>query len=387
MKSTLKKDKQSKNPKHRLKDEEVEEEPVDLVFCFEASTILKDVLKKIEYIGTYTVSNSKSKMSKMIGIQIDNKLKKQQELEKKFEDLIIEKTNKIDLVDEKDIIELNKKINICADELKSSTNNICKTLQENPDIPKNLFKAKEDQKLLINDLSRLFSDFECGKLDEYKKIIENYERRKINIDSLRKEEMMYFTKLKDLSSALSEEEANYAKDKLEKTQALLRMKKLLAKTKLEEDIFIKYETNHINALSALHLSNFAEEEKKMKREIKEKETEKEKITKLNEFVYEYLRMQRIRYEEEKKQWDQKLSSKAAVNENINKGLINRNRNKRLNIDHLEKQIKNYNIANDHLISVAEQINQNNYFSIHGPDAQLPIISNVPEQKSVEKKEQ
>ena len=371
--------------KHKNKDDDEEEEPVDLVFCFQASTILKDVLKKIEYIGTYTVSNSKSAMSKMIGIQIDNKLKKQQELELKFEDLIIEKTNKINLVEEDDIIDLNKKIKVCAEELKSSTNNICKTLQENPDIPKNLHKAKEDQKLLISDLNKFFPDFTQGKLDEYRKVIDVYEKRKINIDQLRKEEMLYFTKLKELNANLSEEEANYNKDKMEKTQALLRMKKLLAKTKLEEDIFIKYETNQIHALSALHLSNFADEETKMRREIKEKEAEKEKISKLNEFVYEYLRLQRIRYEDEKKQWDQKLSSKAALNENISKGLMNRNRNKRLNIEHLEKQIKNYNIANDHLMKVAGELNYTNYAIIHGPDAKLPVIDNVPEQLDPETK--
>lgn len=59
-------------------------------------------------------------------------------------------------------------------------------------------------------------------------------------------------------------------------QSLLRMKKLLAKTKLEENIFYQYEENHIKALSALHESNFKEEENKMRREIEEKEKEREK---------------------------------------------------------------------------------------------------------------
>ena len=50
-------------------------------------------------------------MSKMIGSQIDIKLKNQQELEKIFDDLIIEKTSKVALVEEDDINKLNAEIN------------------------------------------------------------------------------------------------------------------------------------------------------------------------------------------------------------------------------------------------------------------------------------
>ena len=74
-----------KGGKYKNKDDkELEELPVDLTFCFQANIILNDALKKAEFIGAFTVSNSKSAMSKMIGIQIDNKLKKQQEYEKNF---------------------------------------------------------------------------------------------------------------------------------------------------------------------------------------------------------------------------------------------------------------------------------------------------------------
>ena len=84
-------------------DKELEELPVDLTFCYQAGIILNEALKKAEYIGAFTVSNSKSAMSKMIGIQIDNKLKKQQEFEKKFQSLISEKAQKVNLIEEEEI--------------------------------------------------------------------------------------------------------------------------------------------------------------------------------------------------------------------------------------------------------------------------------------------
>ena len=360
-------------------DKELEDLPVDLTFCYQAGIILNECLKKAEYIGAYTVSNSKSAMSKMIGIQIDNKMKKQQEFKIKFENLISEKAKKINLIQEEEINKLNEEINICAEELKSSTNDICKTLSENPDIPKNLIKAKRDQKIMINDLKKFQGDFVIGKLNNFEEIINSYISQRINIDDLRKEEMNFFKQLKVLNENLSKEEADYNKDQLEMNQSLLRMKKLLAKTKLEENIFYQYEENHIKALSALHESNFKEEENKMRREIEEKEKEREKITKLNTFVNEYLKDQKKYYEMQRALGEKKKTEKGDENGKLREKLQDKNTKTKNMIEQLTKDIQNYRMANDHLMDVASQLNYTNFNTIHGPDVKLPPIDKVPEQ--------
>ena len=376
-----------KGGKYKSKDDkDLEELPVDLTFCFQANIILNEALKKAEYIGAFTVSNSKSAMSKMIGIQIDNKLKKQQEFEKKFQSLISEKAKKINLIQEEEINKLNDEIKLCAEELKSSTNDICKTLEENPDIPKNLIKAKRDQKIMINDLKKFQGDFVIGKLNNFNQVIDSYINQKINIDDLRKDEMKYFRQLKILNENLSKEEADYNKDQIEMNQSLLRMKKLLAKTKLEENIFYQYEENHIKALSALHESNFKEEEKKMRREIEEKEKEKEKTTKLNTFVFEYLKEQKKYYEMQRALWEKKKTEKSDENGKLREKLQDKNTKTKNMIEQLTKDIQNYRMANDHLMDVASKLNYTNFNTIHGPDVKLPPIDKVPEQLDPNSKE-
>ena len=375
-----------KGAKSKNKDDKEEELPVDLTFCYQAGIILNEALKKAEYIGAFTVSNSKSAMSKMIGIQIDNKLKKQQEFEKKFQSLISEKAKKINLTQEEEINKLNEEIKLCAEDLKSSINDISKTLSENPDIPKNLIKAKRDQKIMINDLKKFQGDFVIGKLNNFNQIIESYVGQQINIDELRKEEMKYFRELKVLNENLSKEEADYNKDQIEMNQSLLRMKKMLAKTKLEENIFYQYEENHIKALSALHESNFREEEKKMRREIEEKEKEKEKTTKLNTFVFEYLKEQKKYYEMQRALWEKKKTEKSDENGKLREKLQDKNTKTKNMIEQLTKDIQNYRMANDHLMEVASQLNYTNFNTIHGPDVKLPPIDKVPEQLDPNNKE-
>ena len=379
-KTGVKHSKGEKGGRNKNKDNKDEEElPADLTFCFQAGIILNEALKKAEYIGAFTVSNSKSAMSKMIGIQIDNKLKKQQEFEKKFQNLILEKAKKINLIEEEEINKLNEEIKTCAEELKSSTNDICKTLSENPDIPKNLIKAKRDQKIMINDLKKFQPDFVIGKLNNFDEVVKSYINQRINIDDLRKKEMELFRQLKTLNENLSKEEADYNKDQLEMNQSLLRMKKLLAKTKLEENIFYQYEENHIKALSALHESNFREEERKMRREIEEKEKEKEKTNKLNAFVFEYLKEQKKFYEMQRALWEKKKSEKSDENGKLRENLQDKNTKTKNMIEQLGKDIQNYRMANDHLMEVASQLNYTNFNTIHGPDVKLPPIEKVPEQ--------
>ena len=379
--------KNAKSNKNRNKDDKDQEElPVDLTFCFQANIILNDSLKKAEYIGAYTTSNSKNAMSKVIGKQIYNKLKKQEELEKVFQNLIAEKAKKVNLIQEEEINKLNEQIKQCAEDLKLSTNNISKTLMEMPDFSKNLLKAKRDQKIMINDFKKFQGDFVIGKLNNFEKIITSYINQRINIDDLHKEEMKFFKQLKVLNENLSKEEANYNKDQLEMNHSLLRMKKNLAKTRLEEQIFKQYEINHINALSALHESNFKEEESKLKREIDEKEKEKTKISKLNSFVNEYLKDQKKFYEMQRSLWDKKKTEKSEENAKLREKLQEKNLKTKNMIEQLTKDIQNYRLANDHLMNVASELNYTNFNTIHGPDVKLPTIEKVPEQVDPNKKD-
>jgi hypothetical protein len=257
---------------------------------------------------------------------------------------------------------------------------------EMPDIPKNLLKAKRDQKIMINDLKKFQGDFVIGKLNNFEKIITSYINQRINIDDLHKEEMKFFRQLKALNENLSKEEANYNKDQLEMNHSLLRMKKMLAKTKLEENIFYQYEENHIKALSALHESNFKEEERKMRREIEEKEKEKAKISKLNSFVNEYLKDQKKYYEMQRSLWDKKKTEKSEENAKFREKLQDKNMKTKNMIEQLTKDIQNYRLANDHLMNVASELNYTNFNTIHGPDVKLPTIEKVPEQINPDNKE-
>jgi hypothetical protein len=249
----------------------------DLTFCFEALIILEESIEKLNYIGNFTYSNSAQTMSKSIGQQIDKLMKRQQELEKEFEELIIEKTSKIELVDQAKIDKLVMQIQKCAEDLKISTNNICKSLAENPDIPLNLKKAKDDKNLIKNKLENIKGDLVSCSFTMFDNIKEEIRRNNTNIEEQRRTEMNLFERLRKLNEDLIKEQIEYEKDQKNLNNKLANKKKELAKAKMESKFVKEYRYKELGALQNLKETNFNDNELNLQKYIEEKLKEKVSI--------------------------------------------------------------------------------------------------------------
>lgn len=246
----------------------------DLTFCFEALIILDESIDKLNYIGNFTSSNSAQTMSKSIGQQIDKLMRRQQELEKEFEGLIYEKTQKTELVDQVKIDKLVAQIQKCAEDLKISTNNICKSLAENPDIPLNLKKAKDDKNLIKIKLENIKGDLVSCSFTMFDNIKEEIRRNNTNIEEQRRTEMHLFERLRRLNEDLQKEQTEYEKDQKNLNNKLVLKKKELAKAKMESKFVKEYRYKELEALQNLKENNFEDYEINLQKQIEEKLAEK-----------------------------------------------------------------------------------------------------------------
>ena len=199
------------------------------------------------------------------------------------------KIKKVELVEEKEIKDLIQRIQKVADEQKLSTNSICKSLSENPDIPTNLKKAKEDKTYIMTKLNEIKDDLAQGNMTKFMEIIEEIKRKTINIDDKRGEEMKLYKQLKQIENELGREEAEYSKDLQNLNKRLLAEKKKLEKAKLEENMFKNYREKEIDACKALRMANFRVNEDGMNSDINFKNKEK-----VNIFIYRIIFLGKIR---------------------------------------------------------------------------------------------
>ena len=226
--------------KEKLKNDESEKPANDLVFCFEAIITFKDSIDKLDYIGKYTSTNSAGVMSKSIGQQIESLMKKQSDLEKDFEKYIKEKSKKTELLDEKEIKEYNNKIANTANELRVSTNNICKSLAENPDIPHNLKKALKNKAGFQEELFKIKTYLYDGSFDYFKSLSETIEKNTINIEEKRRIETDLFIKVRDKNKKLNIDEAEFAKEEQNLNNNLGKEEKNFKKVQMEENLLRDY---------------------------------------------------------------------------------------------------------------------------------------------------
>jgi len=230
----------NKEKEAKQSQEESEKPSNDLVFCYEAIITFNDIIEKLDYIGKYTSSHSAGVMSKSIGLQIENLMKKQQDLEKEFEGLIKKKTGKVALLEEEEIKKLSVEIEKKADMLRNSTNSICKSLAENPDIPKNLRKALMNKETFKEKFGLIRSKLVEGSFDVFKVMIESIKKNDINIQEKRNVEMNLFFQVRKVNENLNVEETEFNQDKKKLNHRLAIEKKDLSKAKMEEKLLSDY---------------------------------------------------------------------------------------------------------------------------------------------------
>jgi len=291
-------------------------------------------------------SNSANAMSKSIGLQIDKLIEHQSKLEKDFDNLIIEKTKLTELVDQDRITSLIAKIKGVAKDLKKSTNDICKSLSENPDIPANLNKAKEEKETIKKKLLQIKNDLYAGSLNFFNSLMVELKANTINIEEKRKREMKLLEELKKLNEDLSKEEQEYKKDQNNLNNKLQETKKDFAKTKQESEVLREFRDKDLDALKTLKNGNFDDDETMKERLIIEKSQEKEKEISISSHILTYLASQKARVLQEKDEWEKRKNDKQSTYEkkmlNLDNAITEKqNDGKKLNeeIELLKKKIK------------------------------------------------
>lgn len=86
----------------------------------------------------------------------------QLELEDKCEGLMTKRSNLVGLTNKSKYIETQQTISTIITGLRDNTQKICRTLKENPNIPKNIRKASNERNLLLQLLNKIITDLNSG---------------------------------------------------------------------------------------------------------------------------------------------------------------------------------------------------------------------------------
>ena len=216
---------------------------------------------------TPDVLQHRDELSKFIGDEISRTMAEQKYLEKRYQDLIEQRSSMKGMVNKTKYKEIQEEIHDVSRALRESTNNLVRNLKENPNVSGNLIKVQRDRMELNDLLLRVIQELRdrgsyytlTSKVNEEKTSRKKFQQLKIRERDLRE------TVLK-LEKQLADENQSFQRTVTNQKQAITRLKEELSNVKGSTSVDAKFKRRE----SLAHVSSVWREFKLKERELEEK---------------------------------------------------------------------------------------------------------------------
>lgn len=202
-------------------------EPLVPVVAERIVAILEDATEKLSFLDSITpdVLQHRDELSKFIGDEIMKTLTEQKVLEKRYEELIEQRAMMKGMINKNKYKEVQDEIQDISRALRESTNNLVRSLKENPNVSGNLIKVQRDRTEMYNLLLRANQELRdkgtyftiANKVEEENAIRLRFKQLKIRENILREN-------VAKLMEDLKEEQKTFQRAEAEQRQAIVQVK-------------------------------------------------------------------------------------------------------------------------------------------------------------------
>lgn len=180
------------------------------------------------YSITPDILQHRDELSKFIGDEIARTLQEQKSLERRYEYLIEQRAAMKGMVNKIKYKEIQDEIQEVSRALRESTNNLVRSLKENPNISGNLIKVQRDRNELQDILVRCIQELrDKGKYQTITFKVDEENHAKINFQQLKSREKQLRETVAKLQETLNEEQKAFQQTTTEQKQAILQLKEEL----------------------------------------------------------------------------------------------------------------------------------------------------------------
>lgn len=181
---------------------------------------------------TPDILQHRDELSKFIGDEIARTLLEQKKLERRYEELIEQRASMKGMVNKIRYKEVQDEIQDVSRALRESTNNLVRSLKENPNISGNLIKVQRDRNELNDVLLRCIQELrDRGKYQAVTVKVDEENSAKIRFQQLKLREKQLRENVIQLQEVLTEEQKAFNATTSEQKQAILQLKEELLRVK------------------------------------------------------------------------------------------------------------------------------------------------------------
>jgi hypothetical protein len=189
--------------------------------------ILEDAVEKLSFLDSITpdVLQHRDELSKFIGDEIKRTMDEQRALEARYEELIETRAAMKGMHNKNKYKEVQEEIEDISRALKDSTNNLVRSLKENPNVSGNLIKVQRDRTELRDLFVRVNQELrDRGTYSAITHKVDEENAAKIRFNQLKTREKSLRDTVSQLQEQLSEEQRAFAKNTQDQKLAITQLK-------------------------------------------------------------------------------------------------------------------------------------------------------------------
>lgn len=192
--------------------------------------ILEDTTEKLTFLDSITpdILQHRDELSKFIGDEIARTLQEQKNLERRYEELIDQRAAMKGMVNKNKYKEVQEEIQEVSRALKESTNNLVRSLKENPNISGNLIKVQRDRTETNDVLLRCIQELrDRGRYQTITHKVDEENNNRIRFQQLKTRERGLRDAVAKLQESHNEEKKAFDYTTQEQKMAILQLKEKL----------------------------------------------------------------------------------------------------------------------------------------------------------------
>jgi hypothetical protein len=176
--------------------------------------VVEDVVEKLGFLDSITpdVLQHRDELSKFIGDEIKRTMDEQKSLEARYEELIEERAAMKGMHNKNKYKEVQEEIEDISRALKDSTNNLVRSLKENPNVSGNLIKVQRDRTELRDLLVRVNQELrDRGTYTAITYRVDEENASQVRFNQLKTREKSLRDTVSNLQEQLTEEQRSFTK--------------------------------------------------------------------------------------------------------------------------------------------------------------------------------
>jgi len=270
--------------------------------------VVEDIVEKLGFLDSITpdVLQHRDELSKFIGDEIKRTMDEQKALEARYEDLIEERAAMKGMHNKKKYKEVQEEIEDISRALKDSTNNLVRSLKENPNVSGNLIKVQRDRTELRDLLVRVNQELrDRGTYTTITYRVDEENAAQIRSNQLKTREKSLRDTVSDLQEQLSGEQKSFAKTTQDQRTAITSLKDELQSIKGSASTNTKFKRKESLAAVASYWRELKLKERVYEEQLAESEDKIQTESVVNTETKNFLLRKIKKLHEDIEYWDKK----------------------------------------------------------------------------------